>query len=55
MVDLIVRSRIRDAVDGLNVAEEVAPALSKKVQKLLDEAVERARANGRRTLQARDL
>jgi len=55
MVDLIVKSKIRDAVDGINVSGEVAPALNKKVQKILDEAVERAKANGRRTLQARDL
>ena len=55
MAKLIVESRIRDSVDGMNVAAEVAPALAKKVQKILDEAVERAKANGRRTLQARDL
>jgi len=55
MVDLIIKSKIREAVDGINVAAEVAAALNKKVQKILDEAVERAKANGRRTLQARDL
>ena len=55
MVDLIIKSKIRNAVDGINVAAEVAPALNKKVQKILYEAVERAKANGRRTLQARDL
>ena len=55
MVDLIVRSRVRDAVDGMNVAAEVADALNKKVIKILSEAVERAKANGRRTIQARDL
>nr|AQS29462.1 hypothetical protein [uncultured archaeon]AQS29490.1 hypothetical protein [uncultured archaeon] len=55
MVDLIIKSKIREAVDGLNVAGEVAPELNKKVIALLEEAVKRARANGRRTLQARDL
>lgn len=55
MVDLIVKSKIRDAVDGINVSAEVAAALNKKVQKILDEAVERAKANGRRTLQGRDI
>ncbi len=55
MVDLIVKSKIKDAVDGLNVAGEVADALNKKVLKILQEAIERAKANGRRTLQARDL
>ena len=55
MVDLIVKSKIKEAVKGLNVAGDVANALNKKVEKLLEEAAERAKANGRRTLQARDL
>jgi histone H3/H4 len=55
MTDLIIKSRIKEAVSGLNVASEVADALDKKVANILKEAAERARANGRRTLQARDL
>jgi len=55
MADLIIKSKIKEAAQGLNVAAEVAEALNKKVRKLLDDAVERAKANGRRTLQARDL
>ena len=54
MVDLIVKSKIKQVVE-LQVAGEVAEALNKKVIKLLEEATERAKANGRRTLQARDL
>ena len=55
MVELIVKSKIKQAVPELNVAEEVSSALNKKVLKILEEASERAKANGRRTLQARDL
>lgn len=55
MTDLIIKSKIKSAVKELNVAAEVAEALNKKVEKLLSEASERAKANGRRTLQARDL
>jgi histone H3/H4 len=55
MVELIVKSKIKSAVPELNVAEEVAAALNKKVEQILKEASERAKANGRRTLQARDL
>ncbi len=55
MTDLIVKSKIKEAVKELNVAGEVAEALNRKVTKLLEEAAERAKANGRRTLQARDL
>ncbi|MEK6800455.1 MAG: DUF1931 domain-containing protein [Nanoarchaeota archaeon] len=55
MVDLIIKSKIKDAVKELNVAAEVSEALNKKVLELLDHAAQRAKANGRRTLQARDL
>jgi histone H3/H4 len=55
MVDLIVKSKIKEAVPELNVAAEVADALNEKVASLLKDASERAKANGRRTLQARDL
>ena len=53
--DLIIKSKIKSAVPDLNVASEVADALNNKVEALLKEASERAKANGRRTLQARDL
>ena len=55
MTDLIIKSKIKEAVPELQVAGEVAEALNKKVENLLKEASERAKANGRRTLQARDL
>lgn len=55
MVDIIIKSKIKEAVPELNVAAEVAEALNRKVECLLKEASERAKANGRRTLQARDL
>jgi histone H3/H4 len=56
-INLIVRSNIRKALKGKidNVAEEVEDALNDKVHKILDEAVERAKLNLRRTVQARDL
>ena len=59
---LIVRSNIKKAVKELDkenavssVAEEVGVALEKKVEDVLEMAIKRAKANGRRTLQARDL
>ena len=38
-----------------SVAEEVGLALDKKVEDILVNAIERAKANKRRTIQARDL
>ena len=59
---LIVKSNIKKVVKDLDkenavssVAEEVGTALDKKVEVVLEKAIERAKANGRRTLQARDL
>jgi len=56
-INLVVRSNIRKALKDKidNVAEEVEEALNNKVHEMLDVAVERAKANQRRTLQARDL
>ena len=55
MVELIIKSKIKSAVPELSVSGDVPDALNKKVLKILDEASERAKLNGRRTLQAKDL
>ena len=59
---LIVKSNIKKVVRELDkensvssVAEEVGIAMERKVEDLLRDAIARAKANGRRTLQARDL
>ncbi|MEN7981926.1 MAG: histone-like protein [Nanoarchaeota archaeon] len=59
---LIVKSNIKKVVKDLDkensvssVAEEVGMAMERKVENMLVEAIKRAQANKRRTLQARDL
>ncbi len=59
---LIVKSNIRKVVKELDkenavssVADEVGTALERKVEDILVNAIERAKANKRRTIQARDL
>lgn len=59
---LIIKSNIRKVVKELDkensissVAEEVELELEKKVEDILADAIKRAKANGRRTLQSRDL
>ena len=54
-IDLIIKSKIKSTVPDLSVSSDVPDALNKKVLKLLDEAAQRAKLNGRRTLQAKDL
>ena len=62
MVGIIVRSKLKEIVkkideDGSvnNISEEVGEELDRKVEGILREGVMRAKANGRRTLFARDL
>ena len=55
MTELIIKGKIKEAVEGLSVAGDVARELNKKVIKILEEAAERTRANNRRTLQGKDL
>ena len=54
-IDLIIKSKIKSTVPELQVSSDVPEALNKKVLQLLKDASERAKANGRRTLQARDI
>lgn len=55
LVELIVKSKVKSAVPELSVSSDVPEALNKKVHELLQQAAERAKLNGRRTLQAKDL
>jgi histone H3/H4 len=59
---LIIKSNIRKAVKELDkdksvssVSDEVGMALERKVEDIIAEGIKRAKANGRRTLQARDI
>jgi len=59
---LIVKSNIKKVVKDLDkensvssVAEEVGMALERKTEEVLRDAIKRAKENGRRTLQARDI
>jgi len=61
-MSLIIKSNIRKVVKELDkdemissVADEVEPALERKVENILMDAIKRARENKRHTLQARDL
>lgn len=51
---LVIKSNIRKYTE-LSVADEFEITLERKVEELIKKAEERAKANGRRTIQARDL
>ncbi len=54
---LVVGSKVKEAVKaaGCNTAGDLVDALSNKVAKLIKEAAERAKANGRKTVRAVDI
>lgn len=52
---VIVKSKLRDFAEGMNVSSDFAESLDKKVKVLIKEAVGRAKANKRSTIQPRDL
>ena len=55
MTDLIVKSAVKDALEGNNVWADIYDALDAEVEELLEDAARRAEANDRRTVQPRDL
>jgi len=62
MTGIIVKTKIKEVIKKVdeenivnNVSDEVGPALDKKVEEILSNAVKRAKANQRKTLFARDL
>ena len=55
MADLIVKSAVKEALDDQNVSSDFYAALDDEVSELLQNAADRAEANGRKTVQPRDL
>ena len=54
---LVVISKLKNhirAKSGMNTSGNVAPALSDIIRKLCDDAIDRARSDGRKTVKDRD-
>ena len=54
MADLIVKSKIKEVAKDFNVSSDVAETLDKMAEEMIKQAIKRADANGRKTLQAKD-
>ncbi len=52
---IIVKAKIKEISAEFNVAGDVAEALNAKVEQMVKKACERAEANGRKTVMAKDL
>jgi histone H3/H4 len=55
MADLIVKSAVKEHLDGMNVSADLYDALNEEVSELLEDAASRAEGNDRKTVQPRDL
>ena len=52
---LVVKAKIKDVAKGFNVSGDFADALSAVVERKIKQACERAEANSRKTVMAKDL
>lgn len=50
MAELIVKSKVREVVKGMNVSSDVPEALNRMAEELVKRAAQRADANGRKTM-----
>lgn len=55
MANLIVKAAVKDHISEMNVSADLYDALDDEVEELLNNAVRRAKANDRATVQPRDL
>ncbi len=55
MADVIKKSGVREAAQGVNVGSDFYEELDRRAQEMVQRAVERAQANGRKTVKARDV
>ena len=55
MANLIVKSAVKEELDGMNVSADLYDELDAEVSELLESAAQRAEENDRKTVQPRDL
>lgn len=52
---IIVKSKIKNLAKGMNVSGDFGEALDKEAERIIQRAMERAKANKRNTIQPRDI
>lgn len=52
---IIVKTKIKEYADGMNISSGFAEELDSKVKEMVQAAVQRAEANGRKTVMPKDL
>ncbi len=54
-MSLVVKAKIKEIAGAFNVSGDFGDALSKKVEQMVKDAIERAKANNRRTVMPKDI
>jgi len=54
-MSVVVKAKIKEIAEHFNVSSDFSEALDKKVREQIKKAIERAEANGRRTVMPKDL
>jgi histone H3/H4 len=52
---IIIKSKLKSVAKGINVSGDFADALDREVKQLIAKAVERAKANNRKTVMGKDI
>ena len=55
MAEVVVKSKIKELTAGYSVSADFSEELDRKVKSMISDAIERAKANSRKTVMARDL
>lgn len=54
-MSIIVKSKVKEICGEINLGGDFVEALDKHVQDLVRKAIDRAKANGRRTIMSKDI
>ncbi|MEM4246714.1 MAG: DUF1931 domain-containing protein [Candidatus Woesearchaeota archaeon] len=54
-MSIVVKAKIKEIAGAFNVSADFADALAKKVEQMVRDAIERAKANNRRTVMPKDI
>lgn len=52
---IVVKSKVKEVANGASVSADFVEALNEEAHNIVNKAMERAKANGRKTVQARDV
>ena len=55
MTGIVVKAKVKEQLKALNLSADFMPTINKKVNQMVLDAIERAKANQRKTVMARDL